>query len=102
MKKILLVDDDSIVRRGIRCSIAWQDHGFNDILEAANGRQGLEMLERESPDVLLTDIKMPVCDGLWLCEQTVARHMSLPIIIMSGYEDFDYARRAIHLGVREY
>ena len=102
MKKILLVDDDAIVRRGIRCSISWHEHGFGEILEASDGRQGLELLERETPDVILTDIKMPVCDGLWLCEQASARHKKLPIIIMSGYEDFEYARRAIHLGVKEY
>lgn len=102
MWKILLVDDDAVVRRGIRLSIDWQTEGFEVVAEAVNGKRALELVGECHPDILLTDIRMPVCDGLWLCEQVSERYPNVRMVILSGYEDFDYARRAIRIGVREY
>ena len=102
MSKLLLVDDDTIVRYGIRYSIPWDSIGIEEIYEASNGQQGLKVFQEKKPDIVLTDIKMPVQDGLWLCREIAALNAVVPMIIMSGYEDFDYARQAVHLGVREY
>ena len=102
MSKLLLVDDDAVVRYGLRTSIPWEDYGIEAVFEAANGEQGLQVFREKKPDIVLTDIKMPVRDGLWLCREIAALNPDVPMIIMSGYEDFDYARQAVHLGVREY
>ena len=102
MWKILLVDDDAVVRKGIRLSIDWRAQGFEVVAEAANGKRALELVGECHPDILLTDIRMPVCDGLWLCEQVAERYPEVRMVIFSGYEDFDYARRAIRVGVQEY
>ena len=100
--KVFLVEDESIVREGLRDMIPWEQYGFVFAGEASDGEVALPMVRRIRPDILITDIKMPFMDGLSLSRLV---HRELPdtrIIILSGYDDFDYAQQAIELQVDQY
>lgn len=102
MYKVFLVDDEIVVREGIRSNFPWEETDFVLAGEAPDGEIALSMLQDVKPDILITDIRMPFMDGLELCRQ-VSRSMPwLYIVILSGYDDFAYAREAISLGVKEY
>lgn len=102
MYKVFLVDDEIVVREGIRSNFPWEETDFVLAGEAPDGEIALSMLQDVKPDILITDIRMPFMDGLELCRQ-VSRSMPwVYIIILSGYDDFAYAREAISLGVIEY
>ncbi len=102
MYKVFLVDDEIVVREGIRSNFPWEETDFVLAGEAPDGEIALSMLQDVKPDILITDIRMPFMDGLELCRQ-VSRSMPwIYIIILSGYDDFSYAREAISLGVNEY
>ena len=102
MYKVFLVDDEIVVREGIRSNFPWDETDFVLAGEAPDGEIALSMLQDVKPDILITDIRMPFMDGLELCRQ-VSRSMPwIYIVILSGYDDFAYAREAISLGVKEY
>ena len=100
--KIMLVDDEEEVRKSIIKKIDWADAGFEVVGDAENGEEALEKLEALEPDVVVTDIRMPYMDGLTLTEKIHQRHPSIKVVIFSGYDDFEYAQRAIKLNVTEY
>lgn len=102
MISLVVVDDDPIARKGIISSIEWRKFGFQVIGEAANGRDAFALIKSCLPDIVITDIKMPVEDGLRLSQNIVGAFPQIKIMILSGYEDFDYARQAIKIGVKEY
>ncbi len=100
--RVFLVEDEAIIREGLRDGIPWQQYGYTFVGEASDGEQALPLIRRERPDVLITDIRMPFMDGLEL-SRLVARELpAVKIIILSGYDDFDYARQAIQIGVEQY
>ncbi|MGL4738749.1 MAG: response regulator [Cellulosilyticaceae bacterium] len=100
--KILLVDDEEEIRRGIIRRIKWQELGFEVVGEAENGVEALDQIERYTPDVVVTDIKMPFMDGIRLAENIHDRYPTTKVIILSGFDDFEYAREALKLGVMRY
>ncbi|HKL86379.1 MAG TPA: response regulator [Treponemataceae bacterium] len=102
MYSVFLVEDEIVVREGIRSSIAWEDTRFNLIGEAPDGEMALSMLQELKPDILLTDIKMPFMDGLALTRIIRKTQPWMKIVIISGHDEFQYAREAISLGVEEY
>jgi two-component system, response regulator YesN len=102
MYKVILVDDEEIVREGIRERIPWGDLGFELIGTAEDGQEALQMIQSNQVDLLITDICMPFMDGLTLTENVKRIYPSLKIIILSGYDQFDYAQNAIKLGVQDY
>lgn len=102
MRKVLIADDEYLVRLGLRTMVDWSGHGFSIVGEAANGHEAIELFDETDPDILLTDIKMPLVDGLQLIETLKARKPSLYVVILSNYGDFAYAQRAIELGASEY
>ncbi|MCB2288203.1 response regulator [Clostridium sp. CS001] len=102
MYKILLVDDEEEVRKGIIQKIKWEDYGFELVGEAENGREALEMSEKYTPDVVITDIKMPFMDGLKLSEELRKKFPTIKIIILTGFDKFEYAQKAVNLNVVEY
>ncbi len=99
---IILVDDEEEVRRGIIRKIDWAAAGFQVVGDAENGEDALEKIETLEPDVVLTDIRMPYMDGLTLAEKIRRKYPSIKVLIFSGYDDFEYAKRAIKLNVTEY
>ena len=102
MYKVFLVDDKIVVREGIRSNFPWEETEFALAGEAPDGEIALSMLQDVKPDILITDIRMPFMDGLELCRQVSRTMPWIYIVILSGYDDFAYAREAISLGVKEY
>lgn len=100
--KVFLVEDEIVTRDGIRDNVNWKSAGFEFCGEAPDGEIALPLIEREQPDVLITDIKMPFMDGLQLCKIVRERMPWVKIIILSGHDEFQYAQSAIKLGVSEY
>lgn len=99
---IILVDDEEEVRKSIIKKIQWQSAGFEVAGDAENGQDAMEKIELLEPDVVLTDIRMPYMDGLVLAEKIRQRYPSMKVVIFSGYDDFEYAQKAIKLNVTEY
>lgn len=102
MIKVFLAEDEFTIRDGIKRRIAWEENGFIFSGEADNGESAYEMIQQKRPDILITDIKMPFMDGLEMSRMLRERMPDLKIIILSGYDDFSYARQAIQIGVTEY
>lgn len=100
--RIILVDDEEEVRKSIIKKIDWEQAGFEVVGDAENGEDALEKIELLEPDVVLTDIKMPYMDGLTLTERIRTKYPSMKVLIFSGFDDFEYAKRAIKLNVTEY
>lgn len=102
MLKIFLAEDEVIVRETIKRMIPWEELGVELVGEAADGEMALPLLIRQKPDLLITDIKMPFMDGLTLAKLAKKELPELKIVILSGYDDFNYAKQAISIGVEEY
>ncbi len=100
--RILLVDDEEEVRKGIIRKMEWEKLGFEVAGDAENGAEALEKVEQLQPDVVMTDIRMPYMDGLTLTKRIREKYPSIRILIFSGYDDFEYAQQAIKLHVTEY
>ena len=98
----MLVDDEEEVRKSIIRKIDWSAAGFEVIGDAENGKEALEKIDQIEPDVVLTDIRMPYMDGLSMAEAIRQRHPSIKIVIFSGFDEFEYAKKAIKLNVIEY
>ena len=101
MLKVFLVEDEVIIREGLRDIIPWQQYGYTLVGEAGDGEQALPMIRELRPDVLITDIKMPFMDGLALSNFVSRELPNTKIIIVSGYDDFEYARQAIRIAVEQ-
>lgn len=102
MLKIFLAEDEVVVRETIKRMIPWEELGFELVGEAADGEMALPLLIRQQPDLLITDIKMPFMDGLTLARLAKKEIPGLKVVILSGYDDFNYAKRAIGIGVEDY
>ena len=102
MLKVFLVEDESIVREGLRDNIMWQQHGYQFAGEASDGEMALPLIRKIKPDLLITDIKMPFMDGLALSKIVSQEFPQMKIVIISGYDEFEYARQAIRVGVEQY
>ena len=102
MYTVLLVDDEEEVIQVIMRKINWDELGFSVIGSAGNGVRALELVEEFQPDVLVTDIKMPYMDGMELSNRVKAEFPSTKILLFTGFDEFEYAKEAIHLEVEEY
>lgn len=102
MLKVLLVDDEVIIRQGLKKIIDWQSAGFEIAGEASNGAEALEMLKLLSPDVVITDIRMSSSDGIYLLKELKKQKADLKIIVISGYDDFSYVQEAMAANAYSY
>lgn len=102
MYSVFIVDDEVIVREGLRTKINWDNSNFYFAGEAPDGEIALSMIQDIKPDILITDIKMPFMDGLQLAQKVKKNYPWIKIIILSGHDEFDYAKKAISIGVEEY
>ncbi|WP_165972190.1 response regulator [Paenibacillus piri] len=100
--KIMIVDDESIVRKDFKYMIGCADEAYKIVAEAANGKEALEKFNEHRPDVVITDIKMPLMDGIELAECILRDSKETKIILLSSYAEFHLAQKAIHLGVHAY
>jgi two-component system response regulator YesN len=101
MIKILIVEDEDVIRKGLMFIPKWQEHGCTVAGEARNGQEGLERIRELQPDIVIVDINMPVMDGLQMMEKSISE-FGYDAMVVSGYSEFDYARQALRLGVGEY
>lgn len=100
--KVLIVDDEYYVREGLQTTIDWHKYRLEVIGEAEDGELGLEMAVALKPDIIITDMDMPFMDGLGFLEQIRNRGMKAKAIVLSGYDDFQYAQGSIRFGVSDY
>lgn len=102
MPRVFLVEDESTIRSTLRDTVPWAQLGYEFVGEATDGEMALPLIGTTHPDVLITDIKMPFMDGLSLSKLVLKEFPNTKIIIISGYDDFEYARQAIEIGVEQY
>ena len=105
MIRVFLADDEIAIREGIRNSKIWAEDGKEGYVlvgEAPDGEIALSMIRDEQPDILITDVRMPFMDGMQLAEMVTRQMPWIQVIILSGYDDFNYARKAMSLGVKDY
>jgi two-component system response regulator YesN len=102
MYKLLIVDDETEILEGLRTLIDWENSGITLCGEACNGIEALEMIRQLSPDIVIMDIRMPLLDGLELLARVYQSNLPVKCIILSGYDDFYYAQKAIDLKAANY
>lgn len=102
MYKVLIVDDELLMRVGIRSMIDWEQHGFQVVGEACNGKEGMDLALEVSPDLVITDIKMPVMDGLQFIRETTGKLGACKYVILSNFDEFHYVKEALRLGAADY
>lgn len=102
MLKVFLVEDEFVVREGIKNNIDWKAHGYEFCGEASDGELAFPMIQKIKPDIVITDVKMPFMDGLALSRLIKKELPWIEIIILSGYEEFEYAKEGIAIGVARY
>jgi two-component system, response regulator YesN len=99
--KIIIADDEFIIRDGLE-AFNWGLCGFTVTGSVSNGKKVLQLMDKDPADVIITDIKMPIMDGLELAKILNSKYPKSKIVILTGFKDFDYARAAISSGVSEY
>jgi two-component system response regulator YesN len=103
MFRVLVVDDEMWLRKGLIASLSWEQYGFIIAGEASNGIEALDLINQEPYHLVLVDIKMPQMDGLELMEKLNLRGVDIPLVIaVTGYDDFHYAQQCIKLGAFDY
>ena len=102
MTKIFFVEDEMMIRKAIIGSVDWSRHDIEVVGDAPNGKEALEIIKTTKIDIVITDIKMPTMDGLELATEIRAQYPHMRVIILSGYDDFEYARSAMKLGITDY
>ncbi|MFS0726725.1 response regulator transcription factor [Paenibacillus sp. 1P07SE] len=100
--RVLIVDDEDIIRQGVRILLEKCHHAVEIVGEAAHGREALAIIEAQKPDLLIADIQMPVMDGMELMRELFPRYPDMVKVILTGHADFEYARQALQYGVTEY
>ncbi|WP_171655612.1 response regulator [Paenibacillus foliorum] len=102
MYKVIIIDDDCIIRRGLIQLIPWNEHGFELAGSSDNGKDGLELIRKVQPHLIITDIRMPFMNGLELTEIVKEEYPHIKIIMLTSYDDFDFAKQALKLKVFDY
>ena len=102
MYKLLIVDDEEDIRRGLAELFPWEEIGYQVIGTASNGRQALEQVRHGEVDVVFCDIRMPAMSGVELARAVAEEHRSVAVVFLSAYKDFSYAKEALKYGVRDY
>lgn len=102
MYKVAIIDDEPIIVEGLRRSIKWEQYHCEVVATASSGREGLELFQTVQPDIIFSDIRMPQMDGLSMIAALKSQYPNTEITILTGFQDFEYARQAIRLGVTRF
>lgn len=100
--RVVIVDDEVLIRQGIKHYLDWEQEGFTIVGEASNGEEALQLIEETSPHIVITDVVMPIMDGLQLTEKIKESYEEIAVIILSSFSDFDYVRSTFQNGVADY
>jgi two-component system, response regulator YesN len=100
--KVLIVDDEPIICQGLMQTVPWRELGAEVVGEASDGEEAIELMESHEVDLVLSDVKMPLMDGLQLAEYISIHLPDVRMVLISGYDEFEYAKRAMRLGVKDY
>lgn len=100
--KVLLVDDEIMIREGFKRLFNWEAHGCEVVGEAGDGMEALGQIDALLPDIVIMDINIPVMNGLKVIEVSRAKHPEIAYVIVSGYDDFSYCRQALRLQITDY
>ncbi len=100
--RVLLVDDEIMIREGFRRLFDWEEHGCIVVGEAADGMEALAQIDALLPDIVIMDINIPIMNGLKVIQTSRARHPETAFIIVSGYDDFSYCREALRMQITDY
>ncbi|GMQ64716.1 response regulator [Vallitalea sp. AN17-2] len=101
MVKVVVVEDEMLTRKGLVVTTPWDELGCKVVGEASNGLEGIEIISRVKPHIIITDVRMPKMDGIKMIKE-LQNKTKAEYIIISGYDEFKYAQQAISLGVKEY
>lgn len=102
MYKIMIVDDEMLARVGIKSMIDWEQYGFEVIGEAENGKKAFQLASELQPDIIITDIKMPLLNGVELIKRAYEQRIQSKFIVLSAYDDFEYVKEAMQVGAIDY
>ena len=102
MNKVVIVDDEPIIVEGLTRRIPWDKWDCKVVATGYSGMEGIELVEREKPDILFSDIRMPKLDGLTMIAAVKSQYPQMEITILTGFSDFEYAREAIRIGVTRF
>ena len=102
MLNVLIVDDEAMIRRGLRKIVPWKELGFNIVREAENGQEALELIEKMDVDIVLSDLRMPVMEGTVLAERIRSDFSGIKVIILTGFDDFHLIQKCLREGVADY
>ena len=102
MYRVLVIDDEPLIREGLKHIIEWEEYGAEISGEASNGQEALEIYSKVSPHIIITDVMMPLMNGIELISRIREKDSSLKIIIISGFDDFKYVKEALRFGVENY
>ncbi|MDQ0656355.1 response regulator [Paenibacillus sp. W2I17] len=102
MYKLMIVDDELLMRVGIRSMLNWEEYNFYVVGEAGNGKEALSLALEVMPDLIITDIKMPIMDGLQLIQEASCVLKTCKYVILSNFDEFHYVKEALKLGASDY
>jgi two-component system, response regulator YesN len=102
MMNVIIADDEIQIRKGLRMKIEWEEEGFQIVEESSNGQETLDLLKKLDVDVVITDVRMPIMDGIEFVKQCHHEHPNVKVIVLSGYSDFEYVRSSLVEGVKDY
>ena len=102
MYRVVLVDDEQLILEGLSRAFPWEQLNCTVIGTASDGLEGMALIRQENPDIVFTDIRMPNMDGLSMIAALVSEHPDMQVAVLTAYRDFEYAQKAIHLGVCRY
>ena len=100
--KVMIIDDEYLIRNLIKKCIDWNEIGIDIIGEASNAVEGLNLIVKEKPNIILTDINMPITDGLDMSKCILEKYPDIKVIVITGYNEFEYAKRSIKIGVSDF
>ena len=100
--KVLIIDDEFIMRQGMKHMLEWEKEGFQIVGEATNGQEGLDLIEKLEPDIVLADIVMPVLDGIEFSQILKQKYPGIQLIILSSYDKFEYVKSTLLNGASDY
>lgn len=100
--KVLLVDDEIMIREGFKRLFDWEEHGCEVVGEASDGMEALGQIDALLPDIVIMDINIPIMNGLKVIEISRVKHPEIAYVIVSGYDDFEYCRHALRLQIADY